>query len=798
MRGEKMDTYIAHYRQEDQTAQLLSTHLKEVQQYCEIVGKKMNVQHIAGLVGMLHDFGKYSEAFQTYIREAIEHPESPPKRGSVNHSTAGGQLLLLFWSKQADTKLLAELLANVIYTHHGSLLDFINTEGESPFLKRPFIEDDIKKMASQFFNEVIPQQQFNTYMNAALKEYLTLIKEKSAEEIARLNFFLAKYLFSALIDADRTNARDFDENKSSDYQEVSYVPQFMQYKERLTKALQLKQQQALQNRITTSRQYLSDQCAEKATLPTGIYTLSIPTGGGKTLASLRFALSHVLHHRQQRIINIIPFTTIIEQNAKEVRTLLEADDLLEHHSNIIEDEDLQEGSHTFEALQQRRKMQSAKDNWESPLIYSTMVQFLNIIYAEKSRYTRRFHQLANSVIIFDEIQSLPVKTISLFNEAMMFLKEYCNTTIILCTATQPALEHVEHYLHIDGELIDELDKVLPDFKRTAVTSLVREQDWTYEEVAQFATEKMGQVDNLLIIVNTKTAAKKLYQLLSDDGWNVQHLSTSMCPAHRQKILAEMRETIKTAEKLICVSTQLIEAGVDVSFQCVIRAQAGLDSIAQAAGRCNRNGEAAVRDVYVINLKKPSERYLQTIVTGIEETGMILRDMSLDETLYDGDLLSMDAMKRYFKHYYYALKHELNYTIDEGLQLYDLAFSANASFVPSTLAGRLLNRHAFKTVGRHFHVIDTQTTSVIVPYEQGNELITQLEAYDAIDFSRFVKQAQQYSVNVFPYERRLLEQYGMLAVYETPFSKIYYVREGAYSENDGLDIAGDAELGLLTM
>ncbi|OCS90282.1 CRISPR-associated helicase/endonuclease Cas3 [Caryophanon latum] len=778
--------FIAHYRREDDTPQLLANHLREVQAHCEEIGAKIGAAHIVGLAGLFHDFGKYSTEFQAYIREAIANPDAPPKRGSVDHSTAGGQIILQLSKELPELQFVCELVANAVYGHHSTLLDFLDENGQSPFVKRGKLHPELKSMLQHFFQEVMPASDLKNYLLAAHAEYKLLKRKLQKQGV--LHFFLAKYIFSALIDADRTNARLFDENEE---RTLRIKPPFPLYEERLQQALADKQKKAVPNDITKARQYLSDQCFEKATLPTGIYTLSIPTGGGKTLASLRFALRHAQLYDKERIIQIVPFTTIIEQNAQETRDVLQTKDLLEHHSNIVEDRDVEQL--TFEEHEQRRKLHRAKDNWDMPLIFSTMVQFLNIAYEKSSRYTRRFHHLANSIIIFDEIQALPIKTISLFNEFITFLKDVCNTTVILCTATQPALQNVKHHITIDGELIDDLRSILPSFKRTNVISHVRDDIWTVEDVAEFAQQQREHVGNILIIVNTKSDALRLYEQLKGQG-GVYHLSTSMCPAHRQHILAEIRDKLKEGEPLICVSTQLIEAGVDVSFQCVIRALAGLDSIAQAAGRCNRNGEVAARDVYVMNMKLPKRHFLPTIVEGAHQTSLLLRD---DESNAK-NLLSPDIMNIYFSEFYNAFKHEQHFSINgKEYTLHDLAFSLDGHWLEGKILSNLQHHYAFKTVGRYFEVIDSATTAVIVPYEkEGKELIASLEARDVDDFSQFLKKAQHYSVNVFAHERQKLERSQMLALYETPFLRIYYVREGAYDQDYGINVQGDAELGFM--
>src|SRR5690606_4496420 len=292
-----------------------------------------------------------------------------------------------------------------------------------------------------------------------------------------------------------------------------------------------------------------------------------------------------------RIIYVVPYTTIIEQNAKEVRDILKANDyLLEHHSNVIDDELNDDEFIDYKSYQKNKKIKLAKDNWDVPIIFTTMVQFLDTFYKGKGRNIRRLHNLTNSVIIFDEVQSVPVNCISLFNETLNFLKDFGNSTILLCTATQPALQYVQKNISIDDELIDDLTIVTKDFKRTNIINFLKDEGWTTEDLTEFVQEQIQHVNSVLVILNTKSVVRKLYHELQNSDVRVVHLSTSMCAAHRKAIISEMRDMLKRKEKLLCISTQLIEAGVDVSFECVIRSLAGLDSIAQAAGRCNRHGE----------------------------------------------------------------------------------------------------------------------------------------------------------------------------------------------------------------
>lgn len=807
--------YIAHIREIDGEQQLLKVHLKETQEIAEKIGEKLGIPHITGLAGMLHDMGKYSDEFQEYINEAFHNPSNPPKRGSVNHSTAGGKYLMDTFHVKLNKKSkiaapLIESIANVIYSHHGQLLDMVNPQGHSPFLDRLTSANiEFDTIYTRFFNEVIDTQSFNLYIEQANKEFQKLFRvslskardEAEAKALLRKTFaFLTKFIFSALIDADRTNSREFDENITPEERE-SKKKLFNQFETELLRSLEDKQKKSIPNQITKLRNQMSENCNDKAALPTGIYTLSIPTGGGKTLASLRFALRHADVHNKERIINVIPFTTIIEQNAQEVRDVLNAqDNVLEHHSNVVW-EKIEGGDDrnelSFKELKKVRKLNNAKDNWDAPIVFTTMVQFLNTFFDGSSRNTRRLHNLADSIIIFDEIQTLPVTCVSLFNEAINFLKEFCNTTIILCTATQPALEFVENNISVDGELIDNLSAITKAFKRTEVIPLLKDDGWKTAEIAEFVRDKLEIHGNMLVILNTKTVVKELYNLLKFDVDEIYHLSTSMCPAHRKKILEEVKRKLKSGEKIVCISTQLIEAGVDVSFNCVVRSLAGLDSIAQAAGRCNRHGEASLKEVFLINHAEEKLDKLRTIKEGRKCTEFIIKDLQIDPKLFNGSLLSNTAMEHYFKMFYQKFESELNYPIRDynTTSIFEILLGKNERFYGESSYNKVLNiSSSFKTAGDYFEVIDGKTYPILVPYGEGIELINDLTSKEGkIDFSKFIKQAQQYSVNAFKYEFDILVNNHLLREVDFGYAKIYLALENAYDESYGLSINGEATL-----
>lgn len=801
--------YIAHIRESDKRIQTVEEHLLEVKELAESYGEKIGVKHLTGLAGMLHDLGKYTNEFREYILEAIYNPDSPPKRGSVDHSTAGGKLLYELFHTTNITRykgLLAEIVGNVIISHHGYLQDFLNPDLESNYLKRvrdkDLTEFDITKQ--YFFKHVMSETEFHCYVEKAALELENFLTKESPENNEIKLMFLTKFIFSALIDADRTNTRLFEENKIDELDE-DHKELFKAYYERLMMKIN-SFDKGSNTSIHLLRTEMSNQCEKFAEKPPGIYTLSIPTGGGKTLASLRYALKHTQIFNKKRIIYVVPYTTIIEQNADEIRKILKDEaNILEYHSNVIEDDNDDEMEERVISIQKKLKL--AKDNWDSPIIFTTMVQFLNVFYAKGSRNIRRLHNLSESVIIFDEVQKVPIKCVSLFNQALNFLKKYGHTSIVLCTATQPALDYVTNKLEIntDAEMINNLDQAINAFKRVEIIDKASNETFNNHKLIEFIKTKIEEVQSVLVILNTRSVVRDLYSRLQEQESNIPiyHLSTSMCAAHRSKILGEIRQLLKTGNKIICISTQLIEAGVDVSFDCVIRSLAGLDSIAQAAGRCNRHGEKGIRNVYVIDHEEENLNYLKEIKSGKHVAKKILLDLKRNSTNHGGHILSRQAMEKYFKEYYTEFETDLNYFIPKlKKEMIDLLAVPRKD---NSYRKAYIYKHgkkedvplfivnSYNTAAEHFNVIDGLTTSVIVTYGEGNEIIAELNSSNSIeDLSRLLRKAQQYTVNLFHYEKeQLMKNNGIVSYLD---GKILALKEGAYNDEYGLDVHNESGFG----
>ncbi|WP_214798737.1 MULTISPECIES: CRISPR-associated helicase Cas3' [unclassified Exiguobacterium] len=769
--------YIAHVRSSDHAIQTVKEHLLDAQALSEKWGIALNISKICGLAALLHDLGKYSDAFQDYIRRATSGEKAT--RGEVDHATAGGRLLFDMLKGTSETKqLLAEIVSNAIISHHGNLHDYVSGE-ESPFLKRVEMRalEEYELCKYRFFDEVMSESDLNRYVESAHLEMLEYFKRVGPN--TSVSTFLTKFIFSVLLDADRTNTRQFETEKS----DVDLVCKLPNYRQRLENHILHLNEDAPITPINLLRRQMSDQCKDHAKQPSGIYTLSIPTGGGKTLASLRYALHHSILYNKQRIIYVVPFTTIIEQNAQVTRDVLNTQEVVEHHSNVIQSEDLSDDEMNLQA-----KLNLAKDNWDAPIIFTTMVQYLNTFYAKGNRNTRRMHHLSDAVVIFDEVQKVPTKCVSLFNESLNFLKNGMNSSVLLCTATQPALDFVKRRLINDGEIIKDLPTVTEAFKRTELEVLSGEYDT--QRLSTFVQEKATENKSVLVILNTKPVVRKLYESLKEafPDEELFHLSTSMCAAHRKEILEKVNRRLDKKQRVICISTQLIEAGVDVSFPCVIRSFAGLDSIAQAAGRCNRHGEAKKRTVYLINHTEENISKLTDIEKGREIVRRLAVDLERDPTAYGGDLLSPIVMKRYFQEFYQVREYDLDYPIKGSTQLLApmLFDRIKRSNNPCLTA-----RH--RTVANHFQVIDQSTTDVLVPYgEIGKELIARLNSEISWEEAKhWLKNSQQYSISLFSYEKRSLEQSGgLISLLD---GQVLALHESAYDKQFGLNLSQDSEM-----
>jgi len=472
--------------------------------------------------------------------------------------------------------------------------------------------------------------------------------------------------------------------------------------------------------------------------------------------------------------------------------------VLEHHSNLTPEEE-----------STRQKLLS--ENWDAPVVFTTMVQFLEALFGCGTRSARRMHQLANAVIIFDEIQTLPVRCVHLFNIAIRFLIQGCGSTVILCTATQPLLDKVkpdQTALQItpDQQMMTDIRKLFKELKRVEVYDHRKAGGWTDREVARLAEQELHETGSVLIVVDTKKAAVNLFRELQNNPVaDVFHLSTNMCPAHRMKVLDSIKNCLPDQRPVICISTQLIEAGVDIDFGSVIRYLAGLDSIAQAAGRCNRNGARPKQGkVFIVNPKEENLDKLIDIKIGRDLAERVLDEFRDDPKQFDGDILGLRAMERYYNYYFYDRKEEMKYKIGSNSvagrsdSLFDLLSTnplsveaykrINASFPGIPLW------QSFMTASKAFQAIDSNTRGVIVPYgAEGERIIDELCASDNLEKQyRLLKEAQRYSVNVFQYVFDKLAKQNIIREVQRD-AGVFYLDKHYYSDTYGMSESPVSEM-----
>lgn len=803
---------IAHIRNdgENHTEQSVKEHLFGVSEIAAKNAGKIGLTKAGELLGLLHDLGKYSAAFQNYIKSATgllnqdedDYVDSKGLKGKIDHSTAGAQHIWSFTKeKKPQEQIAAQLLSLCVSSHHSGLIDCITIDGENEFGMRmakadnkAHLEESLRKAESEITEKVNCLMKDPDCFGGVLQILKKIANTEKNETLIRFQAgLMIRMLYSCLIDADRLDTANFENPK--------YVPkrqngEYISW-ELLIKRLEDKLKEfddtQIKNKVNKLRKLIADACLDRSSDSTGIFTLTVPTGGGKTLASLRFALHHAKKHKLDRIVFVIPFTSIIDQNAQVVRDILETETneegriVLEHHSNLMPE-------------LQNWKNKILTESWDAPIIYTTSVQLLETLFGGGTRSARRMHQLANSVIVFDEIQTLPIKTVHMFCNAVNYLTRHCNSSVVLCTATQPLLNNVDENkgrvsFNKANEIMPDIETLFEDLKRVEVDNKIKPQGWETEEIAALAVEQTNESGSCLVIVNTKKNAQAVYEACSKiTDYPVYHLSTSMCPAHRMEKLTEIREKLGN-EPLICVSTQLIEAGVDVDFGSVIRFVAGLDSIAQAAGRCNRNGLRDTGKVFVINPAKESIDTLVDIKVGKEVSERILNEMKHADSALPNAVIHPLTMDRYFQYYFYNRATEMSYQVDVGRSdnLLEL-LSINSTSVGEycRINGNnpdIYFRQSFKKAADAFKAIDAPTQGIVVPYStKGKEIVADLFSQFAVEQQfELLKRAQLYTINVFPTvikklrEERAIKEVPEIGVLVLSDPRYYHAEFGLSTE-----------------
>ena len=703
-------TYLAHIAG-DGRKQTAAEHLNGTAERCALFAAPFGAEELGRLAGLSHDLGKYSMEFQRRL-------DNGPK---VDHATAGA---FACW------RMGQPLAAFAAAGHHGGLPDG-GTQGDSPdagtFLGR------MKRAERGGLPDCSPWTEEIALPSPAPPPCGT-------EPLSQI--FFTRMLFSCLTDADFLDTEAFMDG--------SPRPEHPAPLDDLWERLQrhISGWFPPQGELNSRRCAVLEQCIRMGkTQPPGLFTLTVPTGGGKTVASLAFALAQARARARglRRIIYVIPYTSIIEQTAQEFRTILGAENVLEHHSNAAYEIDA-------EATPKTVRLAQAAENWDMPVVVTTAVQFFESLYANRPSQCRKLHNLAGSVILFDEAQLLPLPCLRPCVHAIAQLVQHYGASAVLCTATQPALGPLFAEF-LPGRPAVELcpPELCPpeSFRRVCFRQAGR-LDW------DTLSGQLQQHEQVLCVVNSRKSAQEIFTRLSGEG-NF-HLSTLMYPAHRRAKLEEIRRRLREGLPCRVISTSLIEAGVDVDFPAVFREEAGLDSILQAAGRCNREGKRPVSES-IVTLFRGEAATPPLFQTAIGAGRMVLEQ-------YD-DIASREAIQAYF-HTLLELKGA------EAQDIYGILPKIRTELFP------------FQSVAERFHMIDSPTRTVYIPLGAGAELVGRLRAGER---SRALfRQLGQYGVSIYENHFAALDQAGDLERLEDGSAILATL--SLYSEETGLSLEAD--------
>ncbi|MCC7408367.1 MAG: CRISPR-associated helicase Cas3' [Phycisphaeraceae bacterium] len=707
------------------------------------------------VLGLWHDLGKYSGEFQAYLRASSNEQTAEADihvaeiRGRVDHATAGAQHAVQRHGS------VGRLLAYAIAGHHGGLPDNVDrsTGGHSG------LEDRLKKQIADY--SAAPSSLLE--MPAPVLPPFEWIRDDRQLSFQAATF--VRMLFSCLVDADFLATESFMQPERAAVRETS-PPDMRSLADEFNRHL-AQFDVAPPTPVNVHRRRVLHACRDAAALPPGLFDLTVPTGGGKTLSSLAFALRHAIAHSLDRVIYAIPFTSIIEQNTDVFRRALGplAEHVLEHHSNL-------------DPQRETERSRLAAENWDAPLVVTTNVQLLESLFANRTSACRKLHRIARSVIVLDEAQALPVELLTPTLAMLQELVRNYGCSIVLCTATQPALLRREDF-SIGFErvrpIIADTGPLFASLRRVEVSVLGPLDNPPL-------VEKLARHGQVLCVVNTRRHAAELFASLRDCVGQagdlepgIYHLSALMCPAHRRNVLKAVRQRLKNRQACRVVSTQLIEAGVDVDFPVVYRAMAGLDAIAQAAGRCNREGTLVddagrprLGEVYVFEPGQDTGGLPAMFRAGAGHTREILPE-------HAGNLLAPPAIEAYFRLHYWQKGGQDGQDWDKSGVM--KCFERQGTHLQ------------FREAAQNYRLIQDEQTTIIVPFDElAQRLIRQLQAMPEPAGRLFLRQLQPYTVSVR--ERELQRLYSNQVLLEAHGLWVL-ANQDAYDRDLGLtmDTAG---------
>ncbi|HOE01326.1 MAG TPA: CRISPR-associated helicase Cas3', partial [Kiritimatiellia bacterium] len=696
--------------------QPLSQHLQNVAKRAADNAAHFQSADWAYLAGLLHDLGKASDAFQAYLLRSngLDDSEYDSAGQPSTHSGAGAK-----WALEKYGPLTGRILAYIITGHHAGIPDWVG--GAAPggaLINR--LED-----AAQELQAVrLWAEQFHLPPESPKPPF------KMAEREIHL---WVRMLYSCMVDADFLDTEHFMNPAS--FKERRTFPKLQDLIPGFFRGLDAMQAQAVKSEVNSIRAEVRDACENAASHPPGFFSLSVPTGGGKTLSGTAFALRHAACHGQRRIIYVIPYTSIIEQTADVLRHHLGVENVVEHHSNL-------------DPETQAKAARLASENWDAPIIVTTSVQFFESLLGARSSRCRKLHNIANSVVILDEVQLLPPELLEPCTDLLRQLVERYGVTIVLSTATQPSLPNIENV-----QEIIEASARLPERLRRVVYELpnvLENRSNSWPEVAK-ELEAYAQV---LCVVNTRRDCLELFRCLPP---GTVHLSASMCGAHRSQVIESIKAKLRSGAPIRVVSTQLVEAGVDIDFPVVYRALAGLDSIVQSAGRCNREGRQAAGGKVVVFI--PPRSAPKGILRKAEDAARVMLASPIS-------LEGSEIYPRYFREFYSRV---------EGRFPYQTLLVQNARSL----------EFQFREAAAQFHIIDQAHHSVFVRHGEGDALIETLrrQIRDDMPYGWLLRKLQRFSITLPQGQLNTLLHNGQIEELTTGL----FVWNGRYDEITGADI-----------
>ena len=715
---------ISHIYKDDKDCWQIQSneqHLEGVARLSEGFANEFGMGSWGRVLGLLHDKGKERKAFQDYIRQNSGLQPELHITGEHNHAFVGGLLAKQLYGKGCES-----LLCNQIMSHHSGLHDYCSIEKE--------LSDEIPSEINKNVDKVA--------LNRPPFSFTPIGGCKGMTSDAN---HLSRMLFSCLVDADYLDTELFmDEQSARKRINAISLPSLLPLLETYIDNLQKKGNESDVNAI---RKKVQERCVSMSNVEKGFYSLTVPTGGGKTLSSLVWALRHAVHNGMKRIIIAIPYTSIIVQTASILKQIFGEEAVLEHHSNF--------DPQSIKGKEMQHKAMLATENWDYPIVVTTNVQLFESMFSNKPSDCRKLHNIVNSVIILDEVQTLPTDYLQPIVDALKSYQRMFGISVLFTTASQPVLSGVIEGCNPKAAFqgIDNITEIIP--KEYALHDKLRRvyleidnTGSTYDEIAN----RLSRHDKVLCILNTRNDAREIFERLPKEGMTI-HLSRMMCPRHVSKTIQEIKQALSdnTETVIRVVATQLIEAGVDIDFPVVFRQEAGLDSILQAAGRCNREGKQDKSTSYVFSLSK--EHNLHGSIKDANDARLSMTNVD--------DWFAPETMTGYFRQLYCRK------------ETFDKKDIKTLLYKPKEMC--------FAEAAKEFRLIEETGTTVYVNMDNCLELVERLKN-DGITYS-LMKQLSQYSVNIHKRDFLKLWSYGAI---EEVIEGIYVVNDRAqYDENVGL-------------